>query len=154
MWLTFWPDVLVAVIGASLTIVIAYGTYILNLRRNERRALNSLIMELHHRRAFSGRAVIVPNARDLADYSRTNASILAIKEEIRRTRDNVRELPPLQGPLSQMTKDCNGYLEIVERDPNSYAIQVLELRKSLNKQIILLARQQRGIQALEPGGGA
>lgn len=154
MWLTFWPDVLVAIIGASLTVGIAYVTYILNLRRNERRALNSLIVELHHRRAFSGSAVIVPNARDLADYSRANASVLSIKDEIRRTRDNVRDFPSLQVPLSQMTRACNSYLEAVERDPDSYAIGLIRLRDDLYVEINKIAVERRGVPARGPGSGA
>jgi len=31
MWTTFWPDVLVAAIGAFLTVLIAYATYLLNV---------------------------------------------------------------------------------------------------------------------------
>ena len=63
MWQTFWPDVLVVVIGATLTVGIAFATYILNVRQNELRALRSLIHEVHQRRAFSGDAVRVRGAR-------------------------------------------------------------------------------------------
>lgn len=68
MWLTFWLDVLVAVFGAVLTVAIAYGTFLLNLRRNEKLALGSLINEVHHRRTFSGHAVRVNGAVNSPDY--------------------------------------------------------------------------------------
>lgn len=152
--MTFWLNVLVALIGALLTVIIAYVTYLLNLHRNERRALTSLVSELHHRRAFSGGAVLNSNARELADYARANASVLSIKDEIRRTRDSVRVIPALQGPLSLMTRACNTYLERAESDPDSYAIGLIELRAELHSEIRKLAEYRRGVPTLVPGCGA
>lgn len=154
MWTTFWPDLLVAVIGALLTVGIAYATYILNVRSNEQRALTSLIMELHHRRAFTGQAVRVDDAHELEDYAHSNASVLNIKDEVRRARDNVRALPALQEPLSRMTRDCNIYLETVQQDPDTYVIELIRLRDELLKSIKRLALARKSLAILEPGGGA
>ena len=154
MWMAFWLDVLVAAIGALLTVAIAFGTYILNLRQNERRALTSLVHELHRRRVFAGRAVTKPGARETEDYSRCNASILSVKDEIRHARDSVREIPALQEALSAMTKACNSYLEMAERDPDSYAIELARLREGLYVRTRELANMRRGVPDLEPGGGA
>ena len=43
MWTTFWPDLLVAVIGASLTVFIALATFVMQRRRAEDGLLRSLI---------------------------------------------------------------------------------------------------------------
>lgn len=154
MWLTFWLDVLVATIGALLTVAIAFVTYILNLRQNERRALSSLVNDLHRRRVFSAQEVTTPGARESADFMRCNASILSVKDEIRHARNSVREIPVLQESLAAMTKACNVYLEMAERDPDSYSIGLVRLRENLHVRIKGLARSRRGVPELEPGRGA
>lgn len=98
MWATFWPDVLVAVIGAALTVAIAFGTYELSVRRTEKLALRALIIDLSHRRAFSGSPGTTPGAVGTGDYARANASVLSARDEIRHARTQVRQLPSLQGP--------------------------------------------------------
>lgn len=154
MWLTFWLDVLVAVFGAVLTVAIAYGTFLLNLRRNEKLALGSLINEVHHRRTFSGHAVRVNGAVNSPDYRYANSSILSVRDEIRHTRDAVRGLPAIQEPLSMMTHACNRYLENAENDPDLYAFGLVTLREELMQQIERLATTRRGLHALWPGDGA
>lgn len=154
VWTTFWPDLLVAVLGAALTVFIAWVTYVLNVWRNELRALKTLVSDLSHRRAFSGEAGTISGAVELGDYARCNASVLSAKEEIRRAREKVRELPSLQVPLRRMTQACNVYLETSERDPDSYATGLVRLRDELHEEIRKLARKRRGLPTDRPGGGA
>lgn len=154
MWLTFWPDVLVAVIGAVLTVAIAFSTYLLRLRLQEKRALQSLINQLHRRRAFAGRAVVIRGARDSDDFKRASSSVSNVRDEIRRTRDDVRRLDDLQRPLSDMTRACNRFLELSDAMPDHYAIQLSDLRQELFASITELARVRSSVRALEPGGGA
>jgi ABC-type Fe3+ transport system permease subunit len=52
MWTTFGPDVLVAVIGAVLTVIIAYCTYLIQQRRTENHVINVLFWEINHRRGL------------------------------------------------------------------------------------------------------
>ena len=137
-----------------LTVGIALGTYVLTVRRNELRALRSLILDLHHRRAFAGEAVTIAGGRDTADYSRSNASVLSVKDEIRHARGQVREIPSLQRPLARMTRACNAYLEQAERDPDSYAIGLVELRDALEDEVRKLARERYGLAPRRPGDGA
>ena len=155
MWLTFWPDVLVAVIGAALTVLIALVTYLLRLRLEERRALQSLIDELHRRRSLApGPEPVIPNAASDADFGRANASVLSIRDEIRRTRDRVRQIESLQGPLSRMTRACNQYLEVSAAFPPHYAILLGELRRDLSGSVTQLSAARKGVVASEPGHGA
>ncbi|MFT8180766.1 hypothetical protein ACLXNF_24585 [Mycobacteroides chelonae] len=154
MWATFWPDVLVAVIGAVLTVAIAYVTFRCSVRRNELRALTGLIRDLHHRRAFSGAAIAVPGAVDTADYARANASVLAVKDDIRHARREVRDFESLQKPLAEMINACNLYLEDVVREPDSYAVLLVRLRDALYAEIQKMSGKKHGVPALRPGDGA
>lgn len=133
---------------------IALATYALTVRRNELRALNSLVLDLHHRRAFAGQSVPIPGARDTDDYSRANASVLSVKDEIRHARGQVREIPALQRPLARMTRACNAYLEQAEREPDLYAVGLVQLRVALEEEIRKLARERYGLSVRRPGDGA
>lgn len=154
MWQTFWPDVLVAAIGAALTVGIALATYALTVRRNELRALRSLVLDMYHRRVFAGQAVTIPGARETDDYVRANASVLSVKDEIRHARGNVREIPSLQMPLARMTRACNVYLEESERDPDAYAAGLIRLRDVLEEEVRKLASERYGLPVHRPGDGA
>ncbi|MDG4666063.1 hypothetical protein [Mycobacterium sp. 236(2023)] len=154
VWTTFWPDVIVAAIGAALTVAIAVVTYVLNRLRNEGRALKALILDLSHRRVFTGQAVTIPDAQETGDYRRCNDSVIAAREEIRRARGLVREEPSLQLPLKRMTQACNFYLEASERDPNTYAIRLVQLGDELHEEIRKLASRRRGLPTPKPGSDA
>jgi len=155
MWDSFIPDVLVACIGALLTVFIALATYLLKIRLDEKRAIQSLIGELHRRRAIAeGPEPVIPGAEQLADFARANASVSSMRSEIRATRDRVRQVESLQVPLSQMTRACNRYLELSAASPDFYAVYLGDLRRELSPLIERLATERRGVVALEPGAGA
>ncbi|GLJ79691.1 hypothetical protein [Microbacterium imperiale] len=158
MWETFWPDVLVAVIGAALgavlTVLIAAITYVISVRRQELRSLNDLIDDLHHRRAFDTGPGLIPGARASEDYARANRSVISARNEIRQARRGVRFNAKLREPLKRMTQACNEYLDAAEWEPDAYALHVVELRAALMDDIRRIAAARRGVRALEPGGGA
>jgi hypothetical protein len=154
VWTSFWPNVIVAAIGAAFTVAIAVATYVLNQRRNELRALKTLILYLSQRRAFSGEAVKIPGAQATDDYLRSNASVLDVREEVRRARGLVREEPSLQLPLSRMTRACNSYLEASARDPDSYTIELVQLRDKLHVEVRKLASRRRRLPTPAPGSDA
>ncbi|RFA15606.1 hypothetical protein B7R22_06565 [Subtercola boreus] len=93
---SFGPDLVVSIIGAVfgsvLTVAIALVTYLVQRRRSEGQALQSLINEIHHRRALidHGEPRTVPDAAESDDYRRCTSSVISIRDEIRRTRDAVR----------------------------------------------------------------
>lgn len=154
MWETFWPDVLVAVIGAGLTVAIAVITYVISVRRQELRSLNDLIDDLHHRRAFDTDPGVIPGARASDDYARVNRSVISARNEIRQARRGVRFDSKLRDPLKRMTQACNEYLDTAEWEPDLYAIQVVDLRTALTDEIRKIAAVRPGVLFLEPGGGA
>ncbi|MEA1264078.1 MULTISPECIES: hypothetical protein [unclassified Microbacterium] len=155
MWDSFFPDVVVAFVGALLTVLIALVTYMLKIRLDEKRAIQSLIDELHRRRAIAeGPEPVIRGAEELPDFVRANASVVSMRTEIRSTRDRVRQVDSLQGPLSEMTRACNRYLELSAASPDFYARYLGDLRRELTPLVSQLAGSRRGIVAHQPGGGA
>lgn len=154
MWDSFLPDLVVALFGAVLTVAIAVATYGVKIRLDEKRAIQSLINELHRRRALRPAVEgMVAGATDSDDFVRVTSSITSIRDEIRRTRDRVRQVDRLQDPLSEMTRACNRYLTLSAARPDAYVIYVGDLRRTLTSSIQELARRQGGVVALEPGVG-
>lgn len=155
MWTTFWPDLLVALVGAVLTVVIAAATYLANRRLGETRAINALIREIHGRRVLTvGKPRVIRGAAKLDDYRWAAASVLSLRDEVRRTRDQVREMAKLQEPLSRMARACNRFLEESAYDPDTYAILAADLRDALTAEVHALSLARRGVRVLSPGEGA
>ncbi|MCU1574362.1 MAG: hypothetical protein JWO93_2444 [Micrococcaceae bacterium] len=112
MWETFGPDVLVALIGAFITVVIAIFSFWFRQLRLEREALRGLVDEIHHRRAFASiTARHVTDAASSRDYERVSRSVLDVRNQVRQVRDHVRPNKTTQDHLSKMIRACNRYLE-------------------------------------------
>jgi hypothetical protein len=113
MWESFWPDIVVAVVGAVigsvLTVGIAVATYFITIRHRENQALNALVRELHERRAIAPIASPreIPGAAELDDYDRANRSVVSMRDEISRTRELVGQSPEVQLSLSEMKRTWN-----------------------------------------------
>lgn len=155
MWTSFVSDLLVAVFASLLTVAVAYGTYVLKVRHDETLALQSLIDELHERRALApNHGQVVPHASGLPDFEWANRSVSAIKGEIRRVRDQVRQVPELRKPLKRMTQSCNRYLEMSAAAPENYAVLLGTLRIELFDEIHNLHSVNKRLRVLQPGTDA
>lgn len=160
MWNTFWPDLLVAVLGAIvgsvLTVAIAFGTYLLQRRVRESQALRTLVEELHHRRAVAPISDVrdVPVAGGTDDFKHVNLSILDIRDRVRLTREQVRPESSAQRSLSRMTRACNRYLEVSAQRPEKYLHELMVLRAELWGSVQEVAGLSRSIDALKPGEAA
>jgi hypothetical protein len=156
MWTTFGPDVLVAAIGALMTVIIAYGTFLIQQRRTENHVINSLFWEINHRRALyeieAPRAI--SGAAEIDDFKQANSSVLDIRAQIRRTREQIRPASVAQKPLSEMVRACNRYLEIGAYDPDNYHFHLTKLRVRLYELIQEIASNKGRVTALEPGASA
>jgi hypothetical protein len=155
MWTTFFPDLLVAILGAVLTVIIALATFMIQRRRTEDGLLRGLISDIHHRRAVAplDEVQAVPNAKDLPDFHRAGQSVLALKDEIKRARDGIRGDRAVQPVLSQMTRACNRYLEDSQLSPDEYWQHLMTLRATLTKHIQQIA-STANVEALAPGAAA
>ncbi|GAB3547457.1 hypothetical protein GCM10027404_09580 [Arthrobacter tumbae] len=155
MWDTFPADLLIAFIGALLTVAIAYGTYLLQQRRLEIQAVRGLINDFHHRRSVSITAPrTVRGARDLADFQRATASVIDMRDHVKRVRDQVRHDSDAQIWLSRIIRACNRYLEEGEIAPDDYLFLLSQLRQELLEEVRELCSGPRGLDALEPGAAA
>lgn len=152
MWDNFWPDVLVTVIGAVLTVAIAYGTFLVQQRRTEKQVLTNLIHDLHHRRALRDfTARYVRGASKSADFQRTSTSVLEVREQIRTARNSLPPRSKASPLLSKMLVACNKHLSESARDPQGYQQHLLDLRRSLGNEVNAICSRVRGLKALEPG---
>jgi hypothetical protein len=156
VWATFLPDTIVARFGALLTVLIAVLSYLINRRMLETSALQSLVDELYVRRSLTPPAKlrIVSKARKLDDYMFASASVLSIRDEVRRARDSARSSPALQSALIEMTTACNAYLETSAARPEEYLFLLDVLRCELSKGVHHIAALRRGVKPKEPGGRA
>jgi hypothetical protein len=156
VWDTFIPDLVISLIGATLTVAIAGGTFLVSRRYREAQALNLLIQELHHRRALLRIDALaeVPDAEQADDFSQVNASVLSMRDAIRNARGLSRQVGQVQMPLSRMTSACNRSLELAVRHPNRYWFFLDDLRNQIAAEIGQLAQANRRIAPLEPGAGS
>lgn len=160
MWDSFWPQILVefvgALFGAIATVAIAYGTYLLSRMHRETQALNALISYLNHRRSLAPLQNLrsVPMAEESDDYAQVSSSVLAVRDEVHRTRAEVRPVERLQTPLADMIRACNRYLETSALTPDEYWFHLMELRSVLVRNVGVICSAKRNVRALEPGGGA
>lgn len=155
MWDNFWADVVVAVIGAVLTVGIAYGSFCLQQRHKEKRVLRHVIWDLQHRRALAiGDPVEIPDAAMRDDYKRASLSVVDIRDRLRQAVDQVRPNSKAQARLSEMIAACHHYLEDSDAFPNFYALHLGELQQDLHEGVLGIANEVRGVKASEPGSSA
>lgn len=152
MWETFWPDVLVAVISAALTVTIAYIAFRLEQGRNERQLLNNLVRDLHHRRALKK---IDPyelrDAEQNNDYKWTNKSILDLRDQIRVTREKLPPSSKAHDSLSKMYVACSRHLHEGPLNPDHYQFHLMELRPKLEREVRDICQRVKGVDLLLPG---
>jgi len=152
---TFWADVLVAVIGAGLTVAIAGVTYWIRNLVVEHRAFQILINDMHGRRALAvDEPVTLRFASRRRSFKYANESIISLRDEIKSTRANVRQREKLQKPLVNMLRACNRYLEFSERSPDSYLLYLNRLQRELNAEVLAVVRKRKFLKVLPPGDGA
>jgi hypothetical protein len=159
MWETFWPDVIVAVIGsvvgAILTIGIAYATFLFQQHRSEIQHFRGLIRDISTRRALTVRSPKrIDNAVNEDSYRWANASVVEIREHIKRVRDHIAPDSGVHGILADMLRSCNRYLETSSADPDSYPFHLKALRDELTPAIQQIALTTKRVDALEPGSAA
>lgn len=155
MWNSFWPDLIIALIGALFTVAIAYGTYCFEQRRTELGALRELINDIHHRRSVADfHPKVVPDARDLPDFQWAGMSVVEIKDIAKRTKNHARPDSKVQATLSSMVSACNRYLEESEISPDCYQYLLGSLRTELTECMAQIAHNRKGIEGLEAGGAA
>lgn len=154
MWTTFVADLLVAVFGAGLTVLIAFWTYRHQQKVTERVELSRLINDLHHRRVLHEilNPRLVYRAKEIDDFKHANLSVLDIRDQTKRVGHQLRPGSPAQEPVSGLIKACNRYLEEGMYRPEKYHFHLQELRNEVQARINEIAAGDQKIKPLEAGG--
>jgi hypothetical protein len=143
-WTTFGPDVIVAVIGAGITLAFAGVTYFRQLNRKNRQLVLNLAEDLAVRRALheieprmaSGRT---PGAKYCF------ASVHAAQQRIGSIRDEIAPNEALRSALHDMVRYCADYKESFEEEPRRWQYNLMRLRRRL----VASLRQIEGILGLD-----
>jgi hypothetical protein len=121
-------QILVAAVGSFLGAAGAVVAAIVLRQRDERRqetsALKGLLVDIYFRRAL-----VAASARfDRNEFDRATRSILDLRAEVRSVRGKLRPKSPAFDLLSELTRLCNGYLELTDRKPKAYLSELAYLR--------------------------
>lgn len=156
MWTTFFPDLLVALFGAGLTVLIAFRTVRYQQKATERVELNRLITDLNHRRVLYkiNNPHTVGRASKLDDFKHASLSVLDIRDQAKRVSHQARHNSPAQESLSGLIKACNRYLEAGMYEPEKYLFHLQKLRNEVQACIDQIAAGDKKVTALEPGSSA
>ncbi|MEO8262344.1 MAG: hypothetical protein ABI566_07215 [Pseudolysinimonas sp.] len=147
---TFCWDVVVAVIGALVTVGLGLVTFLVSRYISKTRLLNLLIVDINERRAFVVDPRKVRGARETNDFKWATESVLKCRDEIRRARNEYGFGKRVHGALDSMRRACNHYLEDSSRDSDSYPIHLARLRAELDANTDQLARRPF-VRALKAG---
>ena len=133
-WVTFWPDVLVAGIGAALTVAVALITYLMQQRRKNRQLVRNLADDLANRRAFKP---IDPgvSSPDTDDAKRCRLSVQEAQDQISRIRDQIAPDHRLRALLQEMVLWCREYKNLLEVDDRRWQFALMEIRGELDDRL-------------------
>jgi hypothetical protein len=141
-WATFGPDVLVAGIGAALTVTIALISYRMQQRRMNRQLVRNLADDLAIRRAFQPIYPCV-SSPDSDDAERCRISIQEAQGQISRIRDQIAPDHELRGLLQEMVLWCREYKNLLEADDSRWQFALMEVRKELVDRLREIERSLR-----------
>jgi hypothetical protein len=129
-WSSFVPDLVVACFGAVLTVLIAYGTYIIQRRRQDLRIMRIVADDLAARRAFE---LIEPRTSraDSDDADRCFRSVNTAQQQLGALRDQVISNRPLHAILQEMVRATRDYKDMIERDPERWQFALMHVREEL-----------------------
>jgi len=130
MWLTFWPDVLVAVIGSVLTVAIALITYRVQQRRSNVQLVRNLADDLAMRRAFMP---ISPSVSSPVgdDPDRCRKSVQSAQLQIGLIRDQITPNHRLRELLQEMVAWTREFKSLNEDAPERWQFNLMEVRGEL-----------------------
>lgn len=147
-----WGDILITVLGAVLTVFIAYATFQRQQKSSERQILANLIHDLHHKRAFLRiNAVWVQEGAESEDFQRISDSVLEVREWIRTARNSLPPRSRASSSLSEMLVACNCFLSRSSRHPENYQAELMKIKKTLSSKVDQVCSRVSGVEPLEPG---
>lgn len=128
-WTSFLLDLLVALVGAGLTVCIGLATFRLDQKRKNRQLVHSLADDLASRRAFK---LIDPFEGDGGiDAERCFLSVQSARERISAVRDEIRPNGDLRDELQRMVLSCVAYADRLDFEPVRWQFALMDLRAEL-----------------------
>jgi hypothetical protein len=159
MWVTFWADIIVAVVASALTSVLAvligYSTYRWQVRRQEIAAVEQLVHEINSRRVLiqiEPHRIQRPTGR--RDFQHCALSIRYLRDLARATRRDARQDPLTSRVLGRLVATFNLYLENSEVEPERYRFHLMEARKSAIGHGVELTAVLPKVPLIDPGSEA
>jgi hypothetical protein len=133
-WSSFVPDLVVAFFGAVLTVLIAYGTYVVQRRRQDLRIMRIAADDLAARRAFE---LIQPRPSrgDSDDADRCRRSVNSAQQQLGALRDQVTSNRPLRALLQDMVRVTRDYKDMIEREPDRWQFALMHVRGELTARL-------------------
>ena len=154
---TFWESVAANVlgtfVGAGLALLTSYLVLRHNETRNDLRLLQALIDRLYRSRALrAGQvAVLQGTASDEDNERRSTKSVLATRDRIAVTSDELSSHSDAFDELDRMHLACLRYLNTVQEDRVGYVGALLRLRSELEPEVLALCARYPSLHYREVG---
>lgn len=154
---TFWESVAANVlgtfVGAGLALLTSYLVLRHNETRNDLRLLQALIDRLYRSRALrAGQvAVLHGTASDEDNERRSTKSVLATRDRIAVTSDELSSHSDAFDELDRMHLACLRYLNTVQEDRVGYVGALLRLRSELEPEVLALCARYPSLHYREVG---
>ncbi|WP_147360283.1 hypothetical protein [Clavibacter lycopersici] len=142
MWATFWPDILVATIGAMLTVAIGLITYLVQQRRSNEQLVRNLADDLAMRRAFMPISPSVTSPLG-DDPDRCRKSVQSAQAQIALIRDQIAPDHRLRALLQEMAAWTREFKSLNEADPERWQFALMEVRGELVVRLRAVERVMR-----------
>jgi len=129
-WSSFFPDLLVALMSATLALAVAVFTFRRDQAKKNKQLAHNLADDLASRRAL---ALITPFESHGGDFAnRCFVSVQSAMERISAVRDEIRPNDRLRDELQSMVLACVAYKERTEVEPHRWQFALMDLRDQLN----------------------
>jgi hypothetical protein len=153
MWTTFWPDLLIGVLGAVLTVAIAVVSYRVQQRLANKQLVRNLADDLAMRRAFEE---ITPSVSSLesVDGQRCLSSLRSAQQQISAVRDQIAPDHQLRAVLQEMVAWSREFKNLTDENPYQWQIALMDVRAELVSRLRRIERLMRLKKRLPDPGTA
>ncbi len=152
-WLGVGSNIIGTFVGAGLALLTSFLVVRRGERKNDVRLIQAVVDRLYRSRAL--RPGRVPGDYSLAavqeDQKRGTKSVLATRNRIALTSDELSTHSHAFDELDAMHLACLRYLNAIEEDPSHYVESLMELRSELEPWLRRLCDQTPGVQWREIG---
>jgi hypothetical protein len=151
MWTTFWPDLLIGVIGAVLTVAIAVVSYRVQQRLANKQLVRNLADDLAIRRAFEEITPFVSSLESI-DGQQCRSSLESAQKQISAIRDQIAPDDQLRAVLQEMVAWSREFKNLTDANPDQWQFALMDVRAELVSRLRRIEKLMRLKEPLpEPG---